>query len=71
MYTQNEKSSDKVLYSRRDVIGWLLFMVTKYPIFQLNEKKLTFSTDILQSSSEHTQHAQNIAYLLNTRSRVQ
>ena len=31
--------------SRRDVLGWLLFMVMKYPLFQLNallEKKLTF-----------------------------
>ena len=40
--------------SRRDVLGWLLFMITKYPLFQLNAL-LDISTAILQSSSEHTQ----------------
>ena len=50
--------------SRRDVLGWLLFMVTKYLLFQTNallEKSYNVSTAILQSSSEHTQHAQNTA----------
>ena len=34
-------------------------------------KKADVSTAILQSSSEHTQHAQNTAYILNTGSRVE
>ena len=48
--------------SRRDVLGWL-FMVTKYPLFQPNAllEKADVSTAIVQSSSEHTQHAQNTA----------
>ena len=53
--------------SRRDILGWLLFMVTKYPFFQLNAllEKADVSTTILQSSSEHTQHAQNtVVYAL-------
>ena len=49
--------------SQRDVLDWLLFMVTKYPLFQLNAllKKSCVSTAILQSSSWHSQHAQNTA----------
>ena len=48
--------------SRRDVLGWL-FMVTKYPLFQPNAllEKADVSIAIVQSSSEHTQHAQNTA----------
>ena len=48
--------------SRRDVLGWL-FMVMKYPSFQPNAfiRKADVLTAIMQSSSEHTQHAQNNA----------
>ena len=53
--------------SRRDVLSWLLFMVMKYPLFQLNallQKKADISTAILQSSSEHTHHAQTLLCML-------
>ena len=50
--------------SRRDVLHWLLFMVMKYILYSnqmLLLEKADVSTAIMQSSSEHTQHAQNTA----------
>ena len=50
--------------------SWLqsiLYISTKCFI----RKKADVSTAILQCSSELTQHAQNPAYILNTRSRVE
>ena len=45
------------------VVGGCMLTVTKYPLFQLNAllKKSCVSTAILQSSSWHSQHAQNTA----------
>lgn len=41
------------LCARRDVLGWLLFMVTKYPLFRPNALLgKSWRSTILQSSSE-------------------
>ena len=61
--TYNSSSpSMKTIYLWRDVLGWLLFMNTKYPSFQTEcfiRKKADVSTVILQSSSERSGSAVN------------